>query len=255
MPPDLPNEQELILKKRARRRLVGAIALVLLMVIVLPRVLQDRVALTQQEAIRITMPNAVTDQAGMDQKIEPALDKAPVESHVSQNADPSTNLEPKVESVIASKEPEPKKNELKNLAPKVSQATVKQEKKAQVKPEAKADDASGDAGVKAAEAKAVEPKAQESKVQEPKTQESRKTEKQTENFTVQVGVYSDTVNVKRLQDQLKQAGFSTATEKVTTSKGESIRLKAGSFTSRQDAVNAMARLKEIGLPGMVIGSE
>ena len=32
MPPELTNDQELSLKKRARRRLVGAIALVLLMV-------------------------------------------------------------------------------------------------------------------------------------------------------------------------------------------------------------------------------
>ena len=56
MPPDLPNDQELTLKKRARRRLVGAVALVLLMVIVLPQILQDRAVLAQQEPIKITMP-------------------------------------------------------------------------------------------------------------------------------------------------------------------------------------------------------
>ena len=49
-------------------------------------------------------------------------------------------------------------------------------------------------------------------------------------------VYSNAANVKRLQDQLKQAGFTTHTEKVATSGGESLRLKAGSFSSRQDAV-------------------
>jgi DedD protein len=57
MPPELPNDQELSLKKRARRRLVGAIALVLLMVIVLPMILQDRSALAPQAPIKITMPD------------------------------------------------------------------------------------------------------------------------------------------------------------------------------------------------------
>ena len=54
------GEQELNLKKRARRRLVGAIALVLLMVIVLPMILKDRAATTPAEKITITLPS---DQA------------------------------------------------------------------------------------------------------------------------------------------------------------------------------------------------
>ncbi|MEK9940786.1 MAG: sporulation protein, partial [Methylotenera sp.] len=59
MPPDSQNEQELMLKKRARRRLVGAIALVLLMIILLPQVLQDRAVLAQQAPIKIVMQDVV----------------------------------------------------------------------------------------------------------------------------------------------------------------------------------------------------
>ncbi len=44
-------------KKRARRRLVGAIALVFLMIIFLPMVLEDREKSVQQEDIEIVMPN------------------------------------------------------------------------------------------------------------------------------------------------------------------------------------------------------
>ena len=51
------NDQELNLKKRARRRLVGAIALVLLMVIVLPMILKDRSATQPQDQITITLPS------------------------------------------------------------------------------------------------------------------------------------------------------------------------------------------------------
>ena len=83
----------------------------------------------------------------------------------------------------------------------------------------------------------------------------QETIKPQESFTVQVGVYSDAANVKRLQEQLKQAGFSTYTEKIKTPKGESLRLKAGHFNSRQDAVAALAKIQATGLSGIVIGNE
>lgn len=51
------SDQELNLKKRARRRLVGAIALVLLMVIVLPMILKDRSATQPQDKVTITLPS------------------------------------------------------------------------------------------------------------------------------------------------------------------------------------------------------
>ena len=54
---DPSSDQEINLKKRARRRLVGAIALVLLMVIVLPMVLKDRSAIQSQDKPVITMPS------------------------------------------------------------------------------------------------------------------------------------------------------------------------------------------------------
>jgi len=50
-------DQGLSFKKRARRRLVGAIALVFLMIIFLPMVLEDREKSIQQEDIEIVMPN------------------------------------------------------------------------------------------------------------------------------------------------------------------------------------------------------
>ncbi len=55
------SDQELNLKKRARRRLVGAIALVLLMVIVLPMILKDRSAIQPKDQITITLPGEQTE--------------------------------------------------------------------------------------------------------------------------------------------------------------------------------------------------
>ncbi|MES2501030.1 MAG: SPOR domain-containing protein [Pseudomonadota bacterium] len=60
MQKDAPNDQELTLKKRARRRLVGAIALVLLMIIVLPMILKDRSVTAPTEEVTITLSNQNT---------------------------------------------------------------------------------------------------------------------------------------------------------------------------------------------------
>jgi len=250
MPPELPNEQELTLKKRARRRLVGAIALVLLMVIVLPQVLQDRALLAQQEAIKITMPEAaVESHAKVNAAVSP-VDMADTQSSSNnaaaiadnQQAEPDAVPEPVIEKPAVEKAPETKKTEVKaNPEPAAEKALpvkVAEVKKPEVKkPEAPAT--------------VAEPEKKSSTV----APEVKEGQKSSETFAVQVGVYSDMANVKRLQDQLKQAGFTTHTEKIKTPKGESVRLKAGSYASRQEAVAALAKVKEIGLSGIVVGNE
>ncbi len=228
MPPDLPNEQELILKKRARRRLVGAIALVLLMVIILPQVLQDRALLAQQGPIKITMPELVNIPA------ETVVNNPVAASVVSQQPEPET---------VASVSPEsPIEIPLENKAADSKEPVAMAEPVAAKKIENKsAQETENKVAVKVPEvSKPALPAAPV------KTQET---------FSVQVGVYSDVENVKRLQEQLKQAGFSTHTEKVKTPKGDSLRLKAGSFKSREDAVAALGKIKAIGLSGIVIGNE
>lgn len=56
------DEQEIQFRKRARRRLVGAIALVLLMVTVLPMVLDDRSANLPEQEIEISIPSQDGDE-------------------------------------------------------------------------------------------------------------------------------------------------------------------------------------------------
>lgn len=251
MPPDLPNEQELNLKKRARRRLVGAIALVLLMVIVLPQVLQDRAALTQQEVIKITMPDtAVNHHAEVVEQPQnngaAQAGEAQLPADAPAVAEEGLQPEPALDNLIASKEAESQAVEANK--PETGSAVAKVEKNEPSKlPDNKTPE------VKKAEAKPVLAKPAEKA--EVKTAEVKAEQKQAESFTVQVGVYSDLANVKRIQEQLKQAGYAPFTEKVTTAKGESVRLKAGKFKSREDAVAALDKLKSIGLSGIVIGND
>lgn len=240
MPPELPNEQELILKKRARRRLVGAVALVLLMIIILPMILKDRVVTDPQEAIKISMPETKTDDFSstvvpQDGKVDApkpeegaAVDDSPAEEQVVPEPAPQTKAEVKPESKAA----ETKAAETKPAEPKV-------EKPAAAK-----------VAAKPVETKKPEPaKAPEPKATETKTNESVKT---AESFTVQIGVFSDEANVKQLQDKLKQAGFASHTEKISTAKGEKIRLRTGSYTTRQAADSALDKIKQAGLTGLVM---
>jgi DedD protein len=77
MQKETAGDQELNLKKRARRRLVGAIALVLLMIIVLPLILKDRAATNPQDKITISLPGeqqtvTPTAPSDFDSSIVPA---------------------------------------------------------------------------------------------------------------------------------------------------------------------------------------
>ncbi len=68
LPPQ--SDQELQFKKRARRRLVGAVALVLLMIIVLPMILQDRTAKAPKQDVVVSIPSL--DQRLESEPVEPA---------------------------------------------------------------------------------------------------------------------------------------------------------------------------------------
>ena len=221
MPPELPNEQELILKKRARRRLVGAIALVLLMVIVLPMILKDRTAPDAQDSIKISMPEAKTDDFNST--------VIPLDGNVGTPKPEEGAAVPDAPADIA----EPAKPE---AEPKAAEVKAVPEKPVAVKP--------ADKPV----AKPVE-----SKKPEPIKAAIAESAK-NESFTVQIGVFSDSANVKQLQDKLKQAGYSSHTEKLSTPKGEKIRLRAGNFNSRQEADAALSKMKQAGLTGMVMAN-
>lgn len=98
MQKDAPNDQELTLKKRARRRLVGAIALVLLMIIVLPMILKDRTVTAPTEEVTITLSNQnhgsdpLPDSSDFDSNVIPA-EVAPSVSEPVMSEEPSNQTE------------------------------------------------------------------------------------------------------------------------------------------------------------------
>ncbi len=266
MPPDLPNEQELSLKKRAHRRLVGAIVLVLLMLVVLPRILQDRVALVPQEAIKITM----TESADHQQLNAASVAGTPVQTPTLPQVDP--NLDSATKTPVP-ETPTPaglaeKSDNLKSVNNNADskntlalESIAKDAKTTDQKvTEPKATLANGlrlpdVSEPKVSDLKLVDSKPLVAKVVDSKIDDVKTTQKKDGNFSIQVGVYSEVANVKQLQAKLKQTGFSSHTQKITTPKGEKIRLRAGSFVTRQEANAAITKLQKIGLSGMVVSNE
>ena len=62
MRPEQINEQELQFKKRARRRLVGAVALVIVIITLLPMILHDRATKPLRQEIAISIPSQDGDE-------------------------------------------------------------------------------------------------------------------------------------------------------------------------------------------------
>jgi DedD protein len=125
------DEQEIQFRKRARRRLVGAIALVLLMVTVLPMVLDDRSANLPQQEIEISIPSQ--DDEDFTSSITPYVpesDEREVASPEAAESDESVSVVaasdlPKSDAVTASSpEAKPANSPTAEARPAVSAAKV-----------------------------------------------------------------------------------------------------------------------------------
>lgn len=216
------SEQEIQLRKRARRRLVGAIALVLLMVTVLPMVLDDRDSQTPQPEIAVNIPSQDgNDFSSRIVPVEPGAEDAP-----QANQSPDTP----VESPLPRPEPAP--------LPVPEPAPVPEPKvESSPKPEVSA----------VPESKVEAPVAAPAKPAAPARQALT-----NDGFTVQIGVFSDAGNVKQLQSKLDAAGFKPYTEKLGMPGGTKIRLRVGSYATRAEAEKVRDKLKAAGTTGIVV---
>ncbi|MBZ4200718.1 MAG: SPOR domain-containing protein [Methylotenera sp.] len=228
MPPDADHDQELSLKKRARRRLVGAIGLVLLMVGVLPMVLQDRASLTPNPAIKITMAGV---DAGVVEPIAPPVPLA---------TPPASAVMPLASDAV---------NPLKEATVAVSNNAAT-EKRA-----APADVTLAKPASTPVELKPVEEKPQSAPDVTAKVDDNAAAEKAKSSFAIQIGVYSSMASVSDLEAKLKQAGYVPSIKKVATDKGEKIRLRTGNYPTRQQAAEAMLKLQALGMPSMVVAND
>ncbi|MBY0340130.1 MAG: SPOR domain-containing protein [Rhodocyclaceae bacterium] len=219
------SDSDLQLKKRARRRLVGAVALALLAAIVLPMVMDHEPRPSQQD-IQVRIPSQ---------------DAGSFTSRVLPGAPTATPLPP----VAEARKPEAAPELRPELLPEPSV-----EPRPDVKPEPKSEAAKPEAKPDTKSAEALRAEKTLAGGDAPRTEITKPESKSDSGqWILQLGAYAEQGNVKVLQSKIKELGYPSYTEKVSTPQGERIRVRAGPFSSKAAAEKAQARLKQIGAGG------
>lgn len=238
------NDAQLPLKKRARRRLVGAVFFVSVVAVVLPMVMDHEPRQSVQD-VEIRIP-------GQDEKpFAPKFAAAPTEKSAAKPAEmPAAKqmlVEPEakptarvLETVKDSKTGEPP---VEKLAEKPVAKPEKAPEKAPDKPVAKpaektadkpkADDAKRAAAILAGHAADAKPAAKGGE------------------YLVLIGAFSNEANVRMLKSKLTEQGIKTFSEPLDTPQGKKTRVRAGPFANREAADKALERMKRIGVSGVV----
>jgi DedD protein len=226
-------------KKRARRRLIGAIALVLAAVIGLPMFLDSEPKpLAEDITIQIPSKDKPLPSTGAREAAPPSAGKAAAIAGLDKNeevialpgapaAAPKANPQPPSGT---SARPEPKqehKAEAK-VSAQAQQETAKPDEAARARtlPEAK-----------------PEPKAEKAKAA---------FEKKPARYMIQVAALASHEKVNELQGKLKNAGIRSQAQKVATQSGERIRIRVGPFASKEEAEKVRAKLARMGYGGTLV---
>lgn len=220
------RDEQLELKKRARRRLVGAAAFALLAVIVLPMVM-DETPPPSTSPVQIRIP-------GQDAVLPPVTAAKPAASAavsaVAPAADqPATSAAPPDGKPAASEVTGARgKDEVRSEPTKPAAAAPANSAPSPLAKPTETAKADGDRAAAILQGK-------EAPVQ----------------HVVLIGAFADSANVKTLQRKLAELGIKTYTEALDSPTGRKTRVRAGPFSTREAAERARERMKRIGVNGVV----
>ena len=257
------------MQRRARRRLVGAIALVVFVVIVLPIVFdREPKPITQDLTIQIPSQDAdrfssriLPTEPRQESPAAPGGERKTVESakaapEPSKGTDPaagkaeaaakSEKVEEPVRTAEAAAKSEPSKAQAgggsKAEEPKRAAPAVASSKPAPSEP-AKSTDS------KAVEAKVAEIKATDAKSVDAKSADAAKAT--GESFVIALGLFRNPDNVKKVRAWVTSAGYKSFTEAAppdaSGAKGTGVKVLAGPFASKDAAEKAREKLKAKGV--------
>lgn len=219
-------DAQLPLKKRARRRLVGAIAIAVFAAVVLPMVMDPapqapvndvEIRIPGQEQVPAFNPGTL---AAKPAEVPPPRNVAaekPVERPVERPLDKTAEA--------AATPPRP-------AAKTVEKAPAKAAEKPADKPAARTngdDDARRAAAILAGKTQAAA----------------------AEQHVILIGAFANPGNVQVLQKKLGELGIKVYTEALDSPQGKKTRVRAGPFPSREAAEKALDRMKRIGVNGVV----
>lgn len=241
---DAPDAQ-LQLKKRARRRLVGAVAFAGLAAVVLPMVM-DEEPKQQVQDIQIRIPGQ--DQTPFAPKLKPAeAEKKEAVPPVAAETVPVP--EKPVEK--APEKPAPDK-------PAAKPAEKTPEKTTPDKPPAKPPEKPADKIAEKAAEKAADKQTEAQRaaaILGGKPASESPAANGNGQFVVLIGAFSNPANVKQLQAKIGELGVKVFTEPLDSPEGKKTRVRAGPFPNREAAEKALEKMKRIGVNGVVAAKQ
>ncbi|HWW04390.1 SPOR domain-containing protein [Collimonas sp.] len=262
-------------KKRARRRLVGAVALVLAVVIVLPMILDSEPKpLADDIAIQIpsrdksgnNASNSADASASASAKAAASVSNSSGLDRQEEIVDPAGNTPvaptPAPPAAVTSK-PAVSGNTAVTAAPTPPLAAVappeaapKSEAKPESKPKPEAKPKPEQKPKPKAEPNPVADKhddaARALAILDGRTDTAPAADKKPAKFVLQVAALASQDKVNELQGKLKEAGIHSYTQKVPTQAGDRIRIRVGPFSSKEEAERTRAKLSKLGLSGSLI---
>lgn len=241
------NDAQLHLKKRARRRLVGAIFFVSVVAVVLPMVMDHEPRQTVQD-VEIRIP-------GQEEKpFAPKFAAAPLEKPVAKPAEVPAE---KAQAAVVPPNVKPTARVLEVVKAddkpieKPAEKPAQKPEKVPEKPAAKPVDKPVEKSVeKAADKPKVDDAKRAAAILAGQTAEAKPAAKGGE-YLVLIGAFSNEANVKTLKTKLSEQGIKTYSEPLDTPQGKKTRVRAGPFASREAADKALEKMQRIGVSGVV----
>lgn len=268
------NDVQLQIKKRARRRLVGAVFFVSVVAVVLPMVMDNEPRQVVQD-VEIRIPGQDEKPfapkfagAAPDKAVEaPAREvEAPVPAPVPEPAPVAEPVaavplaKPTARVVEVTKDNEKSPEKVVEKAPE--KAPAKPEKAAE-KPAAKPDkpaakpeksEKPADKNAEKTAAKADEAKRAAAILAGGQSAEAKPAAKGGEHLIL-IGAFANEANVKTLKTKLAEQGIKTFSEPLDTPQGKKTRVRAGPFPSREAAEKALEKMQRIGVSGVVAAKQ
>ena len=271
--PDDLNLDEL--KRRGRRRLIGAIVLALVAAVVVPMLLENEPKpLGEDVSVRIPPVDEGKFVSKLREnrpkaesaKVAPAATTSAATTPAATTPAATTPAAAPPAAPAAAPEAEPAAKEATPAAPALPvqetppRKSIADAEKAVLSPAARAAPAppkSNGGGAKppvaAKEADAVAAKAPTAAEATPKPSEADARAPQG-GFAVQLAAFSDDKGANALANKLKRAGYPAFTETVATSQKTLWRVRVGPYPSREAAAQSRDKLKAEGHPGIVVAA-
>lgn len=207
------TDEESNLKRQARRRLIGAIALTVLVVVLLPMVLDSEPPVPSQD-IELQIPDK--DKVGefVPKMVLPPLSASDAASQPASAPVIAPLLDVKPEQPKAEIKPAIEAKPAPEAKPKVEQKS----KPAEIKPKAEAKPA------------------------------AKPNSKAHSGFVVQVGAFANADAAKKLQEKLHKQGYPSYTEKS----GDKVRVRVGDYATHAEAEKIRRKLEIQGLQPDVV---